>query len=130
MRRILPVFLVVFAATGGHASGASLQVDNNPISLFANAGSTTKVSDTTNVTASSGTLSFTATAATTSGGNWLLVSRAGTLTTPQTLTITGNSSNPPAGNYPGTVTLACLPVSAWASVVVNVSFNVSGIVLT
>jgi uncharacterized protein (TIGR03437 family) len=67
-------------------------------------------------------VSFTAAAATASGGNWLTISSTSG-STPASLTVTANLTGLAAGTYNGTVTLT--PAGGGAPTVVNVSFTVS-----
>lgn len=83
-------------------------------------------SQTVTVTSTS-TGQFTATAATTSGGNWLSVSpTTGTLgTSPVTLTISAATANLPVGNYSGTVTITS--ANTLTPVTINVGLTVQSI---
>ena len=85
-------------------------------------------------------MSFTATASTTSGGNWLTVclsvtcgSGATFLTTDTNnghLTIQADPTSLEAGTYRGTIVLACSPATACASISISVIFQVNGIIVT
>ncbi|HXK05818.1 MAG TPA: hypothetical protein VMS37_25680 [Verrucomicrobiae bacterium] len=80
-----------------------------------------------NVSGGGAALAFTATAATTSGGNWLSVSpTSGTTPTSGTaqVTVTVNTTNLNAGNFAGTVTIAGSG-GAGGSTTVNVTLSVT-----
>ena len=136
-------FFVIVAglAVAGAASAASLLVDGNTsesLSFSANAGGTVAqcVTQTgppcfVSVTSSTSPLQliFSASASTTSGGNWLSVSTTST-TTPATLTITADPTGLQAGNYSGTITLTCFVGTPCTPATISVSLSISGIVLT
>ncbi len=141
MTRHCAVWMIAFVSclAIGSARGQSLIPDTNPVSLDTDAGTTTPQIQTVGVTTASGTLTFTATASTTSGGNWLTVCLTPTCPAGSTsvstdtdngqLTIQADPTGLQAGNYSGTVTLACVPASACAQVIINVSFQLNGVIV-
>jgi uncharacterized protein (TIGR03437 family) len=116
------------------AAPPSLQADNNPIQFFASAGQTfaqcgSSCTATTDISSSDGVSALNFSAVASSGGGWLSVTPNQT-TTPATLTVSVDPGGLQAGNYSGTITLACDQGSICTGLVINVSFNVSGVVLT
>ncbi len=86
------------------ASGAALAASPTTLSFSYTTGAATPASQSVSVTSLAAALSFTAAAATTSGGNWLSVSPASG-TTPATLSVSINAAGVPAGIYHGAITL-------------------------
>jgi uncharacterized protein (TIGR03437 family) len=135
MRLWRAVFILVTGLMcAGLASGLSLTADNNPISFSASAGQTfaqcgSSCTTTTDISASDGvsTLNFSAVAAS-SPDNWLSVT-PNQATTPATLTVNANPAGLQAGNYSGTITLACDQGSSCTGLVINVTFSIEGVVL-
>ena len=113
---------VTLAVTGLPAISAS----PTSISLNYQAGSATIPSSTIQVTGSAASLSFTATASTTSGGNWLSVSpqSGNTGTSGTALTVTTSPSSLSAGTYNGTIVVAGTG-GATGSTTVNVTLAVT-----
>jgi uncharacterized protein (TIGR03437 family) len=142
MTRHCAVWMIAFVSclAIGSARGQSLIPDTNPVSLDTDAGTTTPQIQTVGVTTASGTLTFTATASTTSGGNWLTVCLTPTCPANSTsvstdtdngqLTIQADPTGLEAGTYTGAITLACVPAAACAQVIINVSFQLNGVIET
>ena len=86
------------------APAAGLTVSPGSLSFAYAIGGATPASQSVSVTATGAALSFTATASTTSGGNWLSVS-PGSGASPATLTVSVNPAGVPGGVYQGAITL-------------------------
>ena len=111
---VVPVSLTV-------SSSPPLTATPNSVSFAYSIGGTTPSSQSVLIAAGSTTLSFTATAATTSGGNWLAVTPASG-TTPGSISISlMNLSGLTANTYNGTVTVSA---TGSASVVIPVTLTV------
>ncbi len=144
MTRHLAVWIIALVAclAIGEARAQSLVPDSNSVDISADAGSTTAHTNTVDVTTSSGTLQFSATASTTSGGSWLTVCLTPTCpansfsvatdTDNGQLTIQAAPPSPglQVGTYNGTVTLQCVAPSVCLAVTINVTLHVTGVVLT
>ena len=127
----IPIYLNG-TGTGGIGSG-SLNISPTAITVDATSGSTTTTTRSLAVTSTDllNPQSFTASASTTTGSNWLSVSPTFS-TTPTTLTITIDSSQLQAGTYTGSVVVtpytgvsAGFPTSIPVTVTVTSSFTVS-----
>ena len=114
-----PPIPVTFTVTAAPTLSASL----NSLTYAFLIGGTNPSPQSFSVSSSGTPLSFTATAATTSGGNWLSVA-PGTGTTPATLT--ASIVNPPAtaGTYNGSITITS-PGASNGSVTIQVTLTVS-----
>ena len=87
----------------GQGSNNSLTVSPTSLSLPATAGSSARIKNTLTVSAAN-PLSFSVSVSRVSGGqSWLSVLPSGTLTTPQSLTVSVNPSNLAAATYTGTI---------------------------
>jgi trimeric autotransporter adhesin len=73
-----------------------------------------------------GAITFTASAATTSGGNWLIVTPSGG-TTPSAVTVSVNAGSLPVGTYTGTVTINA-PGATGSPITYNVTVQVTSAV--
>jgi uncharacterized protein (TIGR03437 family) len=106
-------------------TAAALSVSPSSLVFEAIPGGPAPNPQTISVSTSTSGVNFTATAATSSGGNWLSVTPSGT--TPGTATVTANSSGLAAGSYSGTVTVSAgSAIPQTVAVVLNV---VSGSVI-
>jgi uncharacterized protein (TIGR03437 family) len=95
----IPVALVV-------TSNLTLTVNPGSLAFNFQAGGPAPASQTLSVASSGVALNFTASASTTTGGNWLGVSPTGGGVTPATLSVSANAAGLAAGNYIGSITVA------------------------
>ncbi|MDP8982520.1 MAG: putative Ig domain-containing protein [Acidobacteriota bacterium] len=121
-------FLLTVTATA--PSGPSLGAAPGSLTFNVQTGSSTSpATQPINITSSGAAVSFTATASTSSGGNWLTVSAANG-TTPGALNIgVSNFANLAAGTYNGTVVIAS-PQAANSPITVTVNLVVGGTIIT
>ena len=108
----------------GVGAAAALAVDTPSVSFTANQGSGVLTQQVHVLNSGGGSLSFTASATTSSGGSWLSISLAnGTATpsSPAALTLTATPGSLAAGTYNGTVTIT----GAGGSINVPVTLSVS-----
>jgi uncharacterized protein (TIGR03437 family) len=87
------------------------------------AGGTASAPQTIALAGTPGAITFTATAATTSGGNWLIVTPSGG-TTPSAVTVSVNAGSLPVGTYTGTVTINA-PGATGSPLTYNVTVQVT-----
>ena len=91
------------------STATTLQMLVNPGSItftVATGGANSPADQTIALTSTSGTLNYTATATTSSGGNWLILRNTGSGSTPSSITVgAANFSTLAAGTYNGTVTI-------------------------
>jgi uncharacterized protein (TIGR03437 family) len=113
----IPVTLVV-------TSGVNLSLAPGSLAFGYQIGGPAPASQNLAVSSGGTPLSFTTTAATTSGGSWLSVSPSGGGTTPATLAVSIVTAGLAAGTYSGTITVAA-PQAANTPQVVNVTLTVS-----
>ncbi|MBC7926324.1 MAG: hypothetical protein H7039_11765, partial [Bryobacteraceae bacterium] len=118
----IPVRLTVSA-------GANLQATPTTLTFTYQTGAANPATQTINLTSSAAAIAFSATAASTTGGNWLSVSPASGTTTAvggavTPLTVTANPGTLAAGTYNGAVTIT--PTTAGSQpVTVNVTLTVT-----
>jgi uncharacterized protein (TIGR03437 family) len=114
------------------STATTLQMLVNPGSAtftVATGGVSSPTDQTIALTSTSGTLTYTVTAATTSGGNWLILRNTGSGSTPSSITIgAANFSSLGAGTYHGTVTITSQASNS--PVTVPVSLVVVGVTTT
>ncbi len=108
--------ITVASATSGNGPQTvlvTLTVSNNPLlnlspgslSFAFQIGRATPASQTVSVTSTGVPLSFTASAATSSGGGWLAVNAGGATTTPGNLTVSVSPASLTSGTYSGSITM-------------------------
>jgi hypothetical protein len=103
--------------------GTTLSFSPSSLSFTMTAGSTTSQQQTVSVT-SSRSMRFSVSVSGSSGGvTWLSVSPSGTLSTPQTLTVSVRASQLPAGTYSGAVNISSSSGSSSIPVQLTVSSN-------
>jgi uncharacterized protein (TIGR03437 family) len=117
--------LVLFLAAGLAAySQQTISVTPPSLSFSAQLGASQPPSQTVQVTSAGSGLGFTATVATSSGGNWLYAYPTNSYNTPATLNVGVQPTVvPAAGTYSGTVTVTAAGNNP---IVVTVTFTVSG----
>jgi trimeric autotransporter adhesin len=93
---------VVLAVNNSGTTG--LQVDSTSLSFAGQVGGSAPASRQINVTSNPSGMSFSVSAATASGGNWLVVSPLSG-TAPAAVTVSANTSGLSTGSYTGTITL-------------------------
>lgn len=123
----IPVQFTVGGSSPPPPTTGSLTLDSSSLTFSAQAGASSPASKQVSVSSNPSGASFTASASTSSGGNWLQVSPK-TGSTPSTLTVTVNTAGMSSGTYFGTVALV---PSSGVEVDVNVTLNLtSGSALT
>jgi uncharacterized protein (TIGR03437 family) len=117
---------VTFQVTAG--SPPKLAAGNGPLSFSLTAGAAPATAQLTVTNQGGGTLSFTASAATASGGSWLQVSPgSGTApaSTPASLTVTATPGTLGAGTYGGSITVTS--ATTGQSITVSVTLAISAV---
>jgi uncharacterized protein (TIGR03437 family) len=110
---------------GTNPSGGSLTASPTAIQFSMQPGGALPLDQTFSVTTTgSSGVSYTATASTTSGGNWLIISNGATGTAPATVTLhIDNATSLAAGAYNGTVSITSNAGTASVTVTLSVSPN-------
>jgi len=129
-----PVTIPVSLTVTSPPPGTTFSVNTQPLTFNYQIGGQTPAPQNINLVGSGGAVSFTASASTTTGGNWLQVSPAsGTTPSPNgaaALTVTvlpQNLTNISINSYAGSITISAPGVLA-TPIIVNVALNVTALV--